>query len=221
MALIPILVGIGVVLGMGVQVAGLARSAPERTAFQKGPASIAKRWLPLEAMDADLVFAVVASEDARFLEHGGFDPTEIGEAVKDAAWEGKAPRGASTLTQQLAKNVFLSPERTLRRKLAEAIYAGWMELILGKRRILELYLNEAEMGRSVYGVEAAAQRHFGRSATDLTERQAAELAATLPAPRRANPSRRTPGFERRVQRVLQRMELYPGLKAELQALTRP
>jgi monofunctional biosynthetic peptidoglycan transglycosylase len=220
LALLPVLVGVGVVLGMGVQVFALRSGPPEVTAFQAatGDGSVRKRWRPLARIDLDVLHAVLASEDARFLDHGGFDAKEIGHAVRDAATELEAPRGASTLTQQLAKNVFLSPDRTLRRKALEAVYAVWMELLLGKRRILELYLNEVELGRGVYGVEAAAQAHFGHGAGELSEREAAELAATLPAPRRSNPSRRTPGFERRVERVLRRMREDAALRGRLAKL---
>jgi len=226
LATLPLLVALGVVLGLGGQVLVLRSAPPKVTAFQRSsapgatPASIRKTWRPLERIDLDLVHAVVASEDARFLDHVGFDAKEIGHAVRDAATELEPPRGASTLTQQLAKNVFLSPERTLRRKALEAIYALWMELLLGKRRILELYLNEVELGRGVYGVEAAAQSHYGQSADALSKRRAAELAATLPAPRRANPSRRTPGFNRRVDRVLRRMTEDAALRPRLEDLVR-
>jgi len=146
---------------------------------------IHRDWRPIEDISPHLARAVVAAEDARFCDHVGFDFEQIGKALK-----GGAARGASTISQQTAKNVFLWPGRNWTRKGLEAAFAGAIELAWGKRRILEVYLNVAEMGEGVFGAEAAARRWFGVSAADLTPTQAARIAAILPNPRErsaANP----------------------------------
>ncbi|MDX1575683.1 MAG: monofunctional biosynthetic peptidoglycan transglycosylase, partial [Kiloniellales bacterium] len=134
------------------------------------------RWTPLERISPHLAHAVIASEDNRFCEHWGFDFGEFLE-IFDAWQEGERPRGASTITMQTAKNILLWPERQVVRKLLEAWLTPQLELIWNKRRILEVYLNVAEMGPGIYGAEAAAQRHFGKPAAALTPREAALLAA--------------------------------------------
>ncbi|WP_299444438.1 monofunctional biosynthetic peptidoglycan transglycosylase [uncultured Rhodospira sp.] len=140
-------------------------------------------WLPLEEAPASLVRSVIASEDARFCSHTGFDWREIRNAW--SAWQaGEGLRGASTITMQTARSVFLWPGRDPVRKAVEIALTPPLEWVWGKRRILEVYLNVAEWGPGVYGAEAAARHHFGRGAEDLTARQAAQLTAILPAPRR-------------------------------------
>ena len=138
--------------------------------------------------DADVRHAVVASEDARFYSHAGFDLVEIRAAREDAERRGRAPRGASTLTQQLVKNLFLTNGRSYVRKAFEVPLTLAAELILPKERILTLYLNVAEWGPGVFGIEAAAQHHYGTTAGALSRNQAARLAAVLP-----NPIERSPG----------------------------
>ena len=133
--------------------------------------------------------AVVAAEDTRFYEHHGFDWKEIGKARAEAAREGTAPRGASTITQQLVKNLYFTTHRSYLRKALEIAITPAAELVLGKDRILELYLNVIEWGPGVYGVEAAAQYHYSRSAADLSRDQAARLAAVVPDPLNRSPSR--------------------------------
>jgi monofunctional biosynthetic peptidoglycan transglycosylase len=159
-------------------------------------------WVPLARISPHLQRAVIAAEDASFLSHEGFD----WEGIKDAAWQnletGEMNRGGSTITQQLAKNLYLSPERSLFRKAREALITRSLEHHLTKERILELYLNVAEWGNGVYGAEAAARHHFGKSAADLTVDDAAWLAAILPAPRQYDPLRKTAALARRQQRVL-------------------
>ena len=134
-----------------------------------------------------MVMAVIASEDNRFMEHSGFDWIEIDKAI-DAGKKGKRLRGASTISQQTAKNVFLFPSRSWLRKGLEVCFTAGIELIWGKKRIMEVYLNVAEMGRGIYGAEAAAQQLFKKTAQKLTARESALIAATLPNPlrRRAN-----------------------------------
>jgi monofunctional biosynthetic peptidoglycan transglycosylase len=162
-------------------------------------------WVPLSRMSPHLRRAVVVAEDASFFTHEGFD----WEGMKDAALydleKGALKRGGSTITQQLAKNLYLSSERSMFRKAQEALITRSLEHHLTKERILELYLNVAEWGTGVYGAEAAARHHFGKSASDLTEDEAAWLAAILPSPRRYDPLRKTTSLVRRYERVLHRM----------------
>lgn len=146
-----------------------------------------KTWMPLNRISPNMVMAVMAGEDTRFLEHKGFDWVEIDNAL-DAQKRGKKLRGASTISQQTAKNVFLFPGRSWVRKGFEAYFTGLIELLWGKERIMEVYLNVAEMGRGVFGAEAAAEKLFQTRASRLSRRQAALIAATLPNPlkRKAN-----------------------------------
>ena len=148
-------------------------------------------WRPLDQISPDLVQAVLVAEDQRFWVHRGFDLQEVEAAVADHR-EGKGLRGASTLTMQTARTVFLWQGGGWGRKGLEAWYTLWMEWLLPKERILEVYLNEAEWGPGVFGAEAAARHHFGVGARALTPEQACALAATLPGPFTrdpANPSR--------------------------------
>lgn len=154
------------------------------------------RWRGLNDISPRLVEAVIASEDARFCSHDGFDFEAIDEAMKaneraKRRGSGKV-RGASTLSQQTAKNVFLWPGRGWVRKGLEAGYTVLIETFWSKRRIVEVYLNVAEWAPGVYGAEAAAQHWFGKSAKDLSAREAARLAAVLPSPRRYNASKSRP-----------------------------
>ncbi len=146
------------------------------------------RWVPLDRIAPAMPEAVIAAEDNFFCEHGGFDWESIGTAVEEAR-AGKRLRGASTLTMQTAKNLFLWPGRSFIRKGLEAYLTLFIEAFWSKRRIMEVYLNVAEWGHGVYGVEAAAQAHFQRSAATLSRRQAALLAAALPNPRVRTPGR--------------------------------
>ena len=162
-------------------------------------------WVPLSRIPVHLRHAVVAAEDALFFTHEGFD----WEGMKDAALydleKGELKRGGSTITQQLAKNLYLSSERSLLRKIHEAMITRSLEQHLTKERILELYLNVAEWGNGVYGAEAAARHHFHKPAHDLTVDEAVWLAAILPSPLRYDPLRKTPALSRRYERILQRM----------------
>ena len=164
-----------------------------------------KIWIPLSRISPYLRQAVVAAEDASFFTHEGFD----WEGIKDAALynleAGELKRGGSTITQQLAKNLYLSSERSLFRKAREALITRSLEHHLKKERILELYLNVAEWGQGIYGAEAAARHHFQKSSHDLTPDEAAWLAAILPSPRRYDPLRKTTALSRRYERILYRM----------------
>ncbi len=158
------------------------------------------RWRSLEDISPRLVAAVIAAEDARFCAHKGFDFEAIEEALR-ANEQGRRMRGGSTISQQTAKNVFLWPGRDWLRKGLEAGYTVLIETVWGKRRIMEVYLNVAEMGPGVYGAEAAARHWFGKSASDLSSREAARLAAILPSPRRYNAGSPGPYVRRRASRV--------------------
>jgi monofunctional biosynthetic peptidoglycan transglycosylase len=149
---------------------------------------------------------VVVAEDAKFLDHEGFDWEAIQEALARNKQKGKVVAGASTISQQLAKNLFLSGERSWLRKGQEAIITWMIERTMSKRRILELYLNVAEWGEGVFGAEAAARYHFGVPASALNAEQGAWLAAILPSPRKYARGRSTPYIEGRAATILARME---------------
>lgn len=146
-----------------------------------------KRWRRIEHISPELAKAVIASEDNRFFIHKGFDWEEIDNAIEEHRRGGRR-RGASTISQQTAKNVFLLPSKTLVRKAFEAYFTVLIELIWGKERILEVYLNVAEMGLGIYGAEAAAKAHFGTTAAKLSRQQSCLIAACLPNPIARNAS---------------------------------
>ena len=145
-----------------------------------------KRWRSLQRISPYAVQAVIASEDNRFCRHRGFDLSAIRQVLQDYE-AGKQPRGASTISMQVAKNVFLWPARSPIRKALEAYLTLLIEGLWSKQRIIEVYLNVAEWGHGIYGIEAAAQRHFGKSATSLSRREASLLAVVLPNPRQWSP----------------------------------
>lgn len=147
-------------------------------------------FIPLSRISPDLQHAVIAAEDARFYEHHGFDWHEI-QIAADEDLEGGRKRGASTLTQQLVKNLFFGTSRSILRKGAEFTLVPVAELVLGKRRILELYLNVVEWGPGIYGVEAASHAYYGTAARGIDREEAARLAAILPAPLKRRPERMT------------------------------
>ena len=169
-------------------------------------------WMDFAQIPRSFLRCVLTSEDQRFYQHHGFDWTEMKIAQREGERRGKAPRGASTISMQCARSLFLWQGRSWIRKGLEAYYTFWMEALLSKRRILELYANVIEMGDSIYGVEAAAQAHFGTSARMLKREQAALLAAILPNPRKRDPRHPSPAVTARAARIL-RDE--PGLKVPL------
>ena len=173
---------------------------------EKDPrAQLHYEWVPYERISLHLKRAVVAAEDARFLDHEGFDWEMIQKALSRNEKSGRLVAGASTISQQLAKNLFLSAERTWLRKGEEAIITWMLEKTLSKRRILELYLNVAEWGDGIFGAQAAARYHFGVPASALTPEQAAWLAVVLPSPRRYQRGRLTPYLASRVSTIFFRM----------------
>lgn len=143
------------------------------------------KWVPLKQISPDLPQAVVASEDNRFMTHNGFDTQAIQQAI-DEAQNGRRQRGASTISQQTAKNVFLWPGRSWFRKGLEVYFTKLIEWIWGKRRIMEVYLNSIEMGKGIYGAWAVAKYHFNTTPGNLSRGQCALIAASLPNPRRFN-----------------------------------
>jgi monofunctional glycosyltransferase len=217
---------IAVLLLMGLPVGGLAlywiitfpdisrlaKTNPSSTALmearireQPRPQKRHWTWVPLSRISPNLQRAVIAAEDSSFYQHDGFD----WEGIKDAAAKnleaGKLKTGGSTITQQLAKNLYLSHEKTLLRKAREALITRSLEQQLTKKRILEIYLNIVEWGRGIYGAEAAARHHFSKAASELTAEEAALLAAILPAPRYYDPLRMTRYLSVRQQQILRRM----------------
>ena len=167
------------------------------------------QWVPLEKISPQAALAVIASEDQRFPFHAGFDFESIRQAVRHNARGGKI-RGASTLSQQVAKNLFLWRGRGWVRKGIEAGITGLIELLWPKERILEMYLNIAEFGRGTYGVQAAAQRFYGKDAARLTRRESATLAAVLPAPKQWRVDAPGPRVQRRRDAIMTQMRLLGG-----------
>jgi len=183
---------------------------PSSTAFmdqylEKPGARLRYQWVPYSRISEQLKRAVVAAEDAKFLDHEGFDWEAIQKAMQKNEQRGKVVAGASTITQQLAKNLFLSGSRSWLRKGQEAAITWMMERTLSKRRILEIYLNVAEWGEGIFGAEAAARHHFGVSAAALGPEQAAWLAAILPSPKRYERGRQTPYLAGRMVTISSRM----------------
>jgi len=169
-------------------------------------ARLQHRWVPYERIAPSLKRAVVAAEDARFMSHEGFDLEGIQRALERNEKKGRVVAGGSTISQQLAKNLFLSGERSWVRKAQEAAITWMLESTLSKRRILEIYLNVVEWGDGVFGAEAAARHHFGTGADRLGVQQAAYLAAVLPSPRRYEAGRVTPYVAGRIETIAARME---------------
>jgi monofunctional biosynthetic peptidoglycan transglycosylase len=159
------------------------------------------RWVPLSRVAPVMVRAVIASEDSRFCAHHGFDVKAIDAALKHNEEKPGRIRGGSTISQQTAKNVFLWPQRSWVRKGAEAWFTVLIEAIWGKKRIMEVYLNTVEMGPGLYGVEAASQRDFHKSASALTGAEAGRLAAILPSPLKWKAARPGPYVRRRTDAI--------------------
>jgi monofunctional glycosyltransferase len=162
-------------------------------------------WVPYERISNHLKRAIVVAEDSRFTEHEGFDWEAIDKAIEKNRQKGRVVAGASTISQQLAKNLFLSPDRTPWRKGQEALITVMIENVLDKRRILELYLNLIEWGDGVFGAEAAAKHYFGTGAAALGPEAAARLAAMVPNPRFYDRNRNTKWLMRKTQVILARM----------------
>lgn len=171
-----------------------------------------KTWVSYNHISPELAKAVIASEDNLFDSHNGFDWEQINKAIEAHEQTGKRLRGASTISQQTAKNVFLLPSRSFVRKGLEAYFTVLIEVIWGKRRIMEVYLNVAEMGKGIYGAEAAAEQLFHKKASKLTRRESCLIAACLPNPLKRNAARPSSYILNRavtIERLESKLE-YPG-----------
>jgi monofunctional biosynthetic peptidoglycan transglycosylase len=179
---------------------------PPTTAFMlQSDYPVTQHWINIDQLPPQVPLAVVGSEDQRFPDHFGVDFTAITKALSQYD-DGEGLRGASTITQQTAKNLFLWPGRSFIRKGLEAGLAISLEAVWGKKRILEVYLNVAEFGKGIYGVEAASQHYFGKSARHLSANQAARLAVLLPSPRKRDPNHLTPNLLERVAWIERQMQ---------------
>ena len=168
-------------------------------------AELRYQWVSYERMSVHLKRAIVAAEDAKFVEHEGFDWDGIQKAIEKNERRGRIVAGGSTITQQLAKNLFLTPARSWLRKGQEAVITLMLEALLPKRRILEIYLNVIELGNGVFGAEAASRAYFGVPAASLAPAQAARLAAMAPNPRFYERNPGAPGLQRKIGIILARM----------------
>jgi monofunctional biosynthetic peptidoglycan transglycosylase len=188
---------------------------PRETAFMaqrlaepreaKPGAQLKYQWVPYARISGNLKRAMIAAEDAKFVEHAGFDWDGIEIAREKNRKSGHVVAGGSTITQQLAKNLFLSPAKSYWRKGEEAIVSVMLEALLPKQRILELYLNVIEWGNGIFGAEAAAKHYFGTTAAQLSPDQAARLAAMAPSPRRFERNPQSAYLSGRVATILARM----------------
>ena len=186
------------------------RLAQQKAANQE--LTLHHHWVPLDEIAPSLPLAVMASEDAHFLEHHGFDFKAIEKAaMRNIKHPDKRKHGASTISQQTAKNVFLWPGRSWVRKGFEVYFTGLIELVWSKERIMEVYLNSIEMGDGIYGADAVAQWHFGTTAKELTKRQCALIAVSLPNPRRFNSARPSGYMLKRQSRILREMRFVKPL----------
>jgi monofunctional biosynthetic peptidoglycan transglycosylase len=173
---------------------------------QKNPAAVLRtQWVPYERISHNLKRAIIAAEDGKFLEHEGFDFDAIQKAYEKNLKKGRLIAGGSTISQQLAKNLFLSDKKTPWRKIEEAIITLMLENVMSKRRILEIYLNVIEWGNGIFGAEAAMRYYYGVSTSSVTAEQAAHLAAMVPNPRFYDRNRSTPWLLRKTDIILSRM----------------
>jgi monofunctional biosynthetic peptidoglycan transglycosylase len=197
-------------------IAGLAARPPVTTAFIErwqdrqraaGRSDRVERvWVGYGAIAPSMKIAVLVAEDVNFFSHRGFDTGEIQNALRKSFDDLELPRGASTISQQLVKNLWLSPSRDPLRKAREAALTWQLERTLGKRRILELYLNVVEFGPGVWGVESASRRYFGKAAASLGDDEAALLAAALPSPAAWHPGSTSAAYRRHAEAVRRRMD---------------
>ncbi len=180
-------------------------SSLERLRAKNPDVKLRQTWVAYDRISPNLKRAIVAAEDARFAEHEGFDWEAIEKAMEKNRKKGKVVAGASTISQQLAKNLFLSADRTPWRKGQEALITVMIEQLMDKRRILEIYLNVIEWGDGIFGAEAAARHYFGASAANLGAESSARLAAMVPNPRYYDRNRNTAWLMRKTQLILARM----------------
>jgi monofunctional biosynthetic peptidoglycan transglycosylase len=173
---------------------------------QKNPgATLHMQWAPYEKISSHLKRAIIAAEDSKFLEHEGFDLEAIQKAYEKNLKKGRLVAGGSTISQQLAKNLFLSGQKTPWRKIQEALITLMLENVMSKRRIMEIYLNVIEWGNGVFGAEAAIRHYYGASASSISPEQAARLAAMIPNPRFYDRHRSTSWLSKKTGIILSRM----------------
>lgn len=172
---------------------------------KKPDAQLQKQWVPYNRISPHLKRAIIAAEDAKFVDHEGFDWDGIQKAIEKNQKKGKVVAGGSTISQQLAKNLFLTPAKTPWRKAEEALITLMIEAVMDKQRIFEIYLNVIEWGNGVFGAEAAARHYYGISAAQLGPEQAAKLAGMVPNPRYYDKNRGAPGLARKAGVILERM----------------
>jgi monofunctional biosynthetic peptidoglycan transglycosylase len=173
---------------------------------EKNPdAELKHRWVPYASISSNLKRAIVAAEDSKFLDHDGFDWEALQRAYAKNLKKGRIVAGGSTISQQLAKNLFLSSKRTPWRKAQEALITLMLESVMDKRRILEIYLNVIEWGNGVFGAEAAARHYYRTGAANLSREQAARLASMVPNPRYYDRNRASPALSRKTGIILSRM----------------
>lgn len=192
-------------------VAGLNKTNPQKTSFMRHAEArwivggkkkkITQQWIKYSGISPYLIKAVVIAEDDKFYSHEGFDVEAIRAAMEKDLKAGRFKSGGSTISQQLVKNLYLTPEKSAIRKLKEALITWRLETALPKRRILEIYLNVVEWGDGIYGAQAAALHYFGKDASDLTPMEAARLAVALPSPRRLNPAGDQPYVKARAEMI--------------------
>jgi len=211
-ALAALLAWVGAGLPARSEVRALATKNPGRTRLMEqraeearakgGKARVVQSWVPLSRVSRHLIHAVLASEDQNFFGHEGVDWKAIEESIEKNVERRRFARGGSTITQQLAKNLYLGTRKSLVRKVRELVVTRWLETDLPKARILALYLNLIEWGDGVYGCDAAARHWYSKPASDLSATEAAGLAAMIPNPRRLNPRVNAARHERATRRVL-------------------
>lgn len=173
--------------------------------------NISQKWVPIKSISNNMIYAVIASEDQRYLEHFGIDITEVEKVIEKKKSRRKS-RGASTITQQTAKNLFLFPQKLFIRKGIEIYYSFLMEIFWGKQRIIETYLNIAQFGGNIYGVEAASRFYFKKSAQHLSINESAQLAAILPNPVRLKLKNKSRYLLNRIARIERQMNNLPKVE---------
>lgn len=230
------LAAIALVVAIALDLVWIRAHWPDWNGIAKGPVPASRfmrdwektsgrhaKWRPVAigTLPKHLLRAITVAEDAGFWGHGGFDVDGLREAWSENARRRRFAFGGSTISQQTAKNLFLTPSRTPLRKWHEAIFTWGLERNVSKRRILEIYLSDAELGPGLYGVEAAAQTYFSIPASQLSPAQSIELAASLPGPKKHNPETRTRPWQRRVAKITRHLERLDEFKPVPEPVAEP
>lgn len=202
------------VLSILLTIAYIVINPPITILMMQRPSKVERQWVEIEDISPNMIQAVVASEDNLFLSHSGFDFQQIKIAREEAKRKNKPMRGASTISQQTAKNVFLWNGRSYFRKGLEVWHTFLIETFWSKERIMEVYLNVIEYGDGIYGIEAASQHYFNRSAKKLSKKQSALIAAALPSPLKRNPAHPTKYLNRRSNKIMRLMNNIGPVKFE-------